>query len=184
MSSDDRRISGFTAAVYACQFFYGGWFLFHGLNFWTQFYADGSIRPGPGLIPALVASGLMTVVKVLEICIGLLLLADLFVPLTVIAAFPITLVIAYVNMSHLSPFGICVGLIIIALNVMMALGHLDRYAPILVARAGPPTAKGIDALRGAESASVGSRSLAPAVHILAIVLGIAAAAGVTFATAR
>ena len=48
---------GFTRFAYACQFFYGGWFLFHGLNYWFQFYPDRSIRPGPGLIPALVDAG-------------------------------------------------------------------------------------------------------------------------------
>lgn len=172
--------SAFTRFAYACQFFYGGWFLFHGLNYWFEFYFDRSIQPGPGLVPALAESGVMAVVKVLEVVIGLALLADLAVPLAVIAAWPITLMIAYVNSSHLSLFGTSVGAIIIVLNAVMSLGHLDRYRPMLALRAGPPT---LDGLSGMGRPSARDRSRLPALpHVLAAIAGLAAAVGVTFLT--
>ena len=167
--------SAFTRFAYACQFFYGGWFLFHGLNYWFEFYFDRSIQPGPGLLPALAESGVMAVVKVLEIAIGLALLADLAVPLAVVVAWPITLMIAYVNSSHLSLFGTSVGVIIIMLNAVMSLGHLDRYRPMLTLRAGPPTLGGPG---GAGGPRARNRSRLPALpHALAAIAGLGRPSG-------
>jgi hypothetical protein len=94
MSSHDSTHTGggFARFVYACQFFYGGLLLFHGLNYWFQFYPDRSIRPEPGLIPALVESGVMEVVKALEVILGLALLADVFVALAIVACWPLTII--------------------------------------------------------------------------------------------
>jgi len=171
--------SKMTTLIYACQFFYGGWFLFHGLNFFLEFYFDGSIRPGPGLVPALTESGVMRVVKVLEIVIGLALLSDLFVPLAIVVAWPITFMIAYVNASHLSMFGISVGFIIITLNGAMSLGHLARYRPMLVMKAGLPLQDGLSMnLPDTETRN----GLPPFRHCLSAALGVVAAVGVTFLT--
>ncbi len=165
--------SAFAGFAYACQFFYGGWFLFHGLNYWCQFYFDPTVLPGPGLVPALAESGVMAIVKVLEVTIGLALLLDLFSALAIVAAWPITLMIAFVNSSHLSKFGVSVGIVIITLNAVMSLGHLDRYRPMLALRAGRPVPPG--------SAS-GGPGLSLSAQLLGAVAGVAAAAGVTFLT--
>ena len=178
MSSDHpAQMSGFARFAYACQFFYGGWFLFHGLNFWFEFYPDRSVLPGPGLIPALVEAGVMEIVKVLEVILGLALLLDVFAALAIVACWPLTLMIAFVNASHLKPFGITVAAIIIGLNLVMSLGHLDRYRAILALHAGPPN---LDGLHGAPGGYV-SR-LPAAAHAVAIVLGIIAPVVVTFWT--
>src|SRR5690606_10798807 len=118
------------------------WFLFHGLNYWLEFYPDRSIQPGPGLVPAMAESGLMAIVKALEIFIGCALLANRFTALAVVAAWPLTLSIAFVTSSHGKPFGIGVACIIIALNGLMSVGHLDRYRPMLALHAGPPSLHG------------------------------------------
>jgi hypothetical protein len=170
-ASETGGRSAFTGFVYACQFFYGGWFLFHGLNYWFGFYFDPTVLPGPGLVPALAASGVMTFVKLLEIAIGLALLSDRFAALAIVAAWPITLMIAFVNSSHLTPFGTSVGAIIIALNAVMSFGHLDRYRTMLAFDAGPPRLG-----RGA------GRRLGGLVRVAAPVCGVAAAAGVTYLT--
>lgn len=171
-SQSDRT---FATIASVAQFFYGGWFLFHGLNYWCAFYIDPTIRPGPGLIPALVESGVMTVVKSLEITIGVMLLLDLFSALAIVAAWPITLMIAYVTSSHLSAFGMTVGIIIIALNAIMSFGHLDRYRAMLAFSAGRPTLNGLLGGRKIEGLR---RSIV--VQVLLAALGVAAAAGVTF----
>jgi len=179
ISKEPGERSAFARFAYFCQFFYGGWFLFHGLNFWFEFYFDKSIQPGPGLVPALAASGVMTAVKVLEVVIGLALLLDLFVPLAVVAAWPITLMIAYVNSSHLSAFGMSVGAIIIGLNATMSFGHLDRYRPMLAMHAGSPSLGG---LKGSGPEAANNARLRALPHILAMIAGVAGAAGVTFLT--
>ena len=161
--------SALTGLFRACQFFYGGWFLFHGLNYWCGFYFDPTVQPGPGLVPALAASGVMAIVKALEIAIGLALLLDVFAALAVVAAWPITLMIAFVNSSHLSGFGVSVGIAVIVLNAAMSVAHLDAYRPMLVMRAGPG-----DAVR--------LRPLPAALQTAGAIAGIAAAAGVTFLT--
>jgi hypothetical protein len=160
---------------YACQFFYGGWFLFHGLNFWFGFFVDPSVRPGPGLIPALVSSGVMTLVKGLEIVIGLALLADRWTALAAVAAWPLTIVIAYVNAAHHKLFGVSVALIIITLNAAISLGHLDRYRPMLARHVGPPTAPGLRGRPGERS-----DTLPLPVHLMAAIAGLAAAVLITY----
>jgi hypothetical protein len=167
----------FARVVYACQFFYGGWFVFHGLNYWFAFYYDPTIRPGPGLIPALVVAGVMTIVKVLEVVIGAALLTDCFSALAIVAAWPISIMIAYVNASHLKPFGIGVAVVIIALSAAMSFGHLDRYRPMLVFSAGPPTMDGLKGRPGGHTARI-----PPLRHILAIAAGIVAPILVTYLT--
>jgi hypothetical protein len=100
------------------------------------------------------------------------LLLDLYTALAIVAAWPITLMIAFVNSSHLSKFGVSVGIVIITLNAVMSFGHLDRYRPMLALKAGPPHL----------GRASGARSLSGVVHAAAIVGGVAAAAGVTYLT--
>lgn len=173
--------SAFTGLVYACQFLYGGWFLFHGLNYWCEFYFDRSIQPGPGLVPALVDSGVMAGVKLLEILIGLALLLDLFSALAIVMAWPITLMIAFVTASHLKPFGMSVAAIIIALNAMMSLGHLDRYRSMLAMHAGPPSLPGAHGAALEEGVRAArSTRLAPLTHGLGMLAGITGAVLITY----
>lgn len=179
MSKTTASHSGFARCFYAFQFFYGGWFLFHGLNWWLRYFPEKSFGPDAhGLIPELIRSGLFDIVKLLEVVIGIALLADLYVPLAIVAAFPITFVIAWLNASKGNPFGLSVAAIIVALNALMAVGHLDRYWSMLVMRAGPPNA---DGLRPSARPFVGAR-LAVTAHALAIVLGIAVPAALTYAS--
>ncbi|AJP72530.1 hypothetical protein [Sphingomonas hengshuiensis] len=155
-----ERLRAFTGFAYGCQFLYGGWFLFHGLNYWFEFYPDRSIQPGPGLVPAIAAAGLMAVVKALEVGIGVALLANRFAALAVVAAWPITLMIAFVTASHGKPFGVGVAVIIIALNAIMSLGYLERYRPMLAVHAN-------------------ARLPVPS-HALAAIAGFAAAIAITY----
>ena len=177
-----NRVSGFSIFTYLCQFFFGGWFLFHGLNYWTQFYHDPTILPGPGLLPALQSSGLLAIVKVIEVVVGILMLSNRYVPLAAVMALPITLVIAFVNSSHHTAFGVCVGIIIIMLNATVALGHLDRYLPMLGASAGIPRAPWAPPKPPTGNASADLGQLSLVWHLVAILFGIAAATAITFAT--
>lgn len=176
------RARAFAGTVYAAQFLYGGWFLFHGLNYWFEFYPDRSIEPGPGLVPAMAESGLMAIVKALEIVIGCALLANRFAALSVVAAWPITLSIAFVTSSHGNPFGIGVACVIIGLNALMSLGYLDRYRPMLALHAGPPNLRGLMVAADQGTLRQGRRSLPlrGGLHAAGALAGLFAAIAITY----
>src|SRR5699024_2307858 len=114
-------------------------------------------------------------VKALEIAIGIALLSNRFVPLAIVAAWPITLMIAFVTASHGRPFGIGVAVVIISLNAIMSLGHLDRYRPMLVFDAGSGGRPG----RGGVAFPARFR-LTPLAHALAAMGGLLAAIAITY----
>lgn len=142
---------GFTILVYAVQFFFGGWFLAHGLNYWLEFFPQphGSSPLSHEFITALIDSGLFGIVKGVEIVTGVLLLANRFVPLAVVAAFPVALSIAHINLvANGDPTSIVVGIVIISLLGLIALGHLDKFLPMLVMNNGDPSDLGLKRLFG------------------------------------
>ena len=122
--------------VYAAQFFFGGWFLFHGLNHWVHFFPQppGSASVSSQLISALIKSGLFDWVKAVEVVVGIALLANRFVPLAAIAAFPISIVIGYLNIAVESDANaLFVFFGVLGLNALIAAGHLDRILPLFAA---------------------------------------------------
>jgi uncharacterized membrane protein YphA (DoxX/SURF4 family) len=142
---------GFTIVVYAMQFFFGGWFLVHGLNHWLEFFPrpSGSSPISHELIAALNHSGLLSVVKIIEIITGVLLLANRFVPLAVVAAFPVALSIAHLNLvANHDLTSMIVGVVIMPLLCLIALGHLDKFVPMLVMNNGDPSDLGLKRLFG------------------------------------
>jgi predicted SnoaL-like aldol condensation-catalyzing enzyme len=173
-----------TTTVYVVQFFFGGWFLAHGLNHWLEFFPrpSGSSPLARELIGALNHSGLFIIVKAIEVVTGVLLLANRFVPLAIIAAFPVALSIAHLNLvanrdltSHV------VGILAIALLGVVAVGYLDNFRSMLVTRAGAPSSKGVREfflLNRSDSAA----GLSGWKHALGIVAGIALPIALTFWT--
>lgn len=137
----NKRIGGFGVLVLVVQTLYGAWFVVHGLNFFVEFFKQppGASVLSHELISALIHSGLFAWIKVIEVVVGILLLAHLFVPLAIVLAAPITVVIAYLNLAlNKDAFGLVVGPTILAANLVMALGYWDRYRPMLVMTAGRP----------------------------------------------
>ncbi|HUE12459.1 MAG TPA: hypothetical protein VMQ54_16025 [Steroidobacteraceae bacterium] len=143
--------AAFRWTVIVVQTLFGAWFLVHGLNYFVAFFKQppGGSTLSHELIGALIHSGLFSWIKAIEIIVGVLLLAQRFVPLAVVAAFPVTIVIAYVNLAvNKDIFGLIVGVVILAANALMAFAYLDRYRPMLSYDAGLPSLKGIRAIRG------------------------------------
>lgn len=146
-----HRNRNFMIAVYAAQFFFGGWFVAHGLNQWLEFFPrpKGSSPIARDLIMALNASGLFDVVKIMEVITGVLLLANRFVPLAVILSFPVALSIAHLNlMSNPDITSKIVGVLIMALLGLIAVGHLDKFLPMLTFNNGDPSDRGLRQLFG------------------------------------
>lgn len=148
---EESGTSAFTVIVYIAQFFFGGWFLYNGLNYWIEFFPQppGTSAIGYQLISALIASGLFAVVKGLEIVVGIMLLANRFVPLAIVMAFTISVTIAHHNLVNVQDaLGIVTGVVIMSLNGIMAIGHLDKFLPMLVYNQGDPSARGLKMLFG------------------------------------
>lgn len=167
--------SGFRWACLAAQFFFGGWFLAHGANHWLQFFPrpTGSSPIAHELIGALNHSGIFLVVKALEVITGVMLLANRGVPLAATLAMPVTLSIAMLNiLGNGDTFSLFVGVIIIGLNGLILLGHLDRFLPMLVWRHEDPSPGGLQRLLADGWPSGGAPRLKGMSHLLAIVLGV------------
>ncbi|MEO5705774.1 MAG: hypothetical protein ABIT10_13420 [Alteraurantiacibacter sp.] len=82
-----------------CRLIFGAWWLFSGCMhfFWPQLQPLGDEQPAIDFTLALMASGLFDWIKVAEIVLGLTMLANRLMPLTVLALVPINLVIVYWN---------------------------------------------------------------------------------------
>jgi hypothetical protein len=78
---------------------FGGWFLYSGLAHFliAGWQPLGSHQPAIDFTLALMASGLFTWVKVIEVILGVTMLANRFMPLTVVALIPLNVVICYWN---------------------------------------------------------------------------------------
>ena len=145
-AADSKTERNFMIAVYAVQFFFGGWFLFHGSNYFFNFFRfpSGSSVLAHEFIGAMLHSGLFAVIKGLEMAVGVALLANRFVPLAAVAAFPVSFSIAYINLFAIGdPFAIMVSILVIAFNGLIALGHLDKFLPMLVFNNGDPQTAGL-----------------------------------------
>ena len=144
---------GFQVFVYCVQFFFGAWFLYNGLNFFITFFPQpsGSSPLSHELIGALIHSKLFAVVKSLEALTGLAFLANRFVPLAAVLAFPISFSIAHLNIiANGDAFSLTTGIVVVLLNGIIAVGHLDRFLPMLVCNQGDPSAAGLKALFGGD----------------------------------
>ncbi len=136
----------FMILIYALQFFFGAWFVAHGLNQWLDFFPrpKGSSPIARDLIMAMNAAGLFPMIKVLEVITGALLLANRFVPLAIVGAFPVAVSIAHLNLvSNPDPMSKVVGVVIMVIICLLALGHLDKFLPMLAFNSGDPSDRGL-----------------------------------------
>jgi len=116
---------------------FGGWFLVHGLNYWTHFFPQplGHQPLARELMAALIDSGLLALVKAIEVAAGVLILADRLTALALVAALPISVVIAFLNVAlEHTMLGLLAGPITIGLNIVLMLAYFDSYRPLLTWR--------------------------------------------------
>lgn len=107
-----------------------GWVVF-GLNFFFQFLP----QPPPPEAGMKFLSGLMAnpyffpLLKVTEVAVGVLLLANLAVPLALVVIAPITLNIVLYH-GVLDPAGMGITLLMLGLNVFLGIAYFDSYKPL------------------------------------------------------
>jgi uncharacterized membrane protein YphA (DoxX/SURF4 family) len=143
----------FRFAAYCAQFFFGGWFLVHGLNHWFHFFPQppGSSPQGAALIGALIESGMFDLIKAMEVVTGALMLANRLVPLAIVLAFPVGVgIAAFDHSTNGDLFGTGTAVAIMLMLGLMALSHLERFLPMLSFNQGEPSLKGWRQLTGQE----------------------------------
>lgn len=175
MSGSHAR--AFAIAAYAIQFFYGGWFFYNGLNYFVAITPapPGSSPLSRELIGALEHTGLFAIVKAVELATGAALLANRFVPLATVIAFPVSFSIAFVMLIvNGGVVGTTVGVLVMAFNGVIALARLDSFRPML--------AMHDRAARAPDDRSRTAVRLSPAAHAAGIILGVGIAFAIEWVT--
>lgn len=119
---------------------FGGWWLFSGCMhfFWPQLQPLGDEQPAIDFTLALMASGLFDWIKVAEVVLGLTMLANRLMPLTVLALIPINVVIVYWNfVLDEGMVEWTFGAMTIVFNAILAWPFRRYYWPLLAWKARP-----------------------------------------------
>ncbi len=116
---------------------FGGWWLFSGLMhfLWPELQPLGDEPAAIDFTLALMASGLFDVIKVLEIVLGVLILANRAMPLAMLVLIPINVVIVYWN--FVLDEGLVewtFGALSILFNIILAWPWRRYFWPLLVWR--------------------------------------------------
>lgn len=109
-----------------------------GLNGFLNFLPAPELGNAAGaFLGALAASGyVLPIVKFVEVVVGVLLLANRFVPIALVVLVPISVNIVAFH-AVLDPAGIAIAALVALLNVYLLLVNIDTYRPLLRAQ---PTA--------------------------------------------
>lgn len=113
-------------------------FLVFALNYFIPFLPPQPMPP-PGAMAfagALVASGLLTFVKTIELVVALALLTNRFVPLALVVLAPIIVGIVFFH-TVLAPSGMPVAASVLALELVLAWRYRSSYALLLRSKVSP-----------------------------------------------
>jgi len=113
-------------------------FLVFSLNYFVPFLPPQP-PPPPGAMAfagALVASGLLTLVKAIEVVAAIALLTNRFVPLALALLAPIVVGIVYFH-AVLAPAGMPVAAAVLVLELVVAWKYRHAYSSMLRARVSP-----------------------------------------------
>jgi hypothetical protein len=105
-----------------------------GLNYFLHFIP---VPPMSGLsaqvMGVLAGSGWMTIVKVLEIALGAMLLANFYAPLALVLLAPITVnIVVFHALIH--PEGLPMGIVLLIIHVILLFLHKSYYQGMLRAK--------------------------------------------------
>jgi uncharacterized membrane protein YphA (DoxX/SURF4 family) len=121
--------------VIAGRMIFGGWMVYAGLNHWFHFTPQpfGQNPVSIELTTVLIESGLFDLVKAMETITGALVLMGVFVPLALVAALPISVVVAYFNLvlEHNGVVNYVAGTLVLGINLLLMLAYVDSYLPLL-----------------------------------------------------
>ncbi|WP_205466724.1 hypothetical protein [Novosphingobium sp. BW1] len=124
------------ALYHASRWIFGLWYLFSGVEYFTPFELQplGNTPLGQEFTLALIHSGLFAWIKVAEIAIAVLVLANRMMPLVAAAAVPLTVVIAYWNFAlEWGVVEVIFGALTIFFNAVLLWPYRAYYRPMLTA---------------------------------------------------
>ena len=113
------------------------------LNYFVPFLPAQDAPPAEALpfLGAFVSSGMLTLVKVIELGAGILLLTNRFVPLALALLAPIIVGIAAFHIL-LAPAGMPIVAVFVALELVLAWGYRNAFTPMLRAKTAPAVEPG------------------------------------------
>lgn len=123
-------------------------FVLFSTNYFVPFLPQPAPPPPAAMAfaGALVVSGMMTLVKVIELAAGIALLANRAVPLALTLLAPITVGIVFFHVA-LAPAGTGMALGLVALEVLLAWSYRSVFRPLLTLRVSPDAARDREAAR-------------------------------------
>lgn len=106
------------------------WLIF-GLNFFLQFLPQQPpMNEAAGqLVGALYQSGLLKLVKIVEVVVGAMLVANLFAPLALVLISPVIVGILYVH--TLDTAGLPIAVVFAVINLILAMSYKEKFASLL-----------------------------------------------------
>src|SRR6202161_2640986 len=104
----------------------GAWMLLNGLNHFVPIFPQpmGGPDRSSQLLVTLIETGLFTLVKSTEIAVGAMLLLDLFVPLALVLAMPVSVVVWYNHAILVGrPFDFTMGIGCLVWNLLLLVAY-------------------------------------------------------------
>lgn len=139
------------ASVLTARLILGAWMLFWGLNYFVGFIPEPMGVNSHALRVAMSESGMFALAKAVEVALALSLLANRLVPLSLVTAFPITVIIAWIDLLiETSPVTNLAGGITFALHVFLLIAFLPYYRSMIAWQADPIDADPLRAWRGCD----------------------------------
>ncbi len=110
---------------------FGALWLVFGLNYFFQYLPQQpAMNEAAGqLVGALYQSGLLKWVKIVEVVVGVMLVANLFAPLALVLISPVIVGILYVHL--LDTAGLPIAIVFAVINLILAISYKERFASLL-----------------------------------------------------
>jgi hypothetical protein len=129
-------------AIVLIRLYLGAWMLLNGLNHFVALFPQpmGGPDRSSQLLVTLIETGLFTLVKSTEIAVGVMLLLDLFVPLALVVAMPVSVVVWYNHAILVGrPFDFSMGIGCLIWNLVLLVAYLPYFLPLFQMRAAGAT---------------------------------------------
>lgn len=116
---------------------FGAWFAFNGILYWTPWLPPAYNPAAVRFLEVLTETGVMRLAKIVELLVGLALLANFYVPLFLVIGFPVSVIIAYNDLVLEYPiaFSMTGGAVHFSVHVFLLFAYFDYYRPMLTRRA-------------------------------------------------
>jgi uncharacterized membrane protein YphA (DoxX/SURF4 family) len=129
-------------AIVLIRLYLGAWMLLNGLNHFVALFPQplGGPDRSSQLLVTLIETGLFALVKSTEIAVGVMLLLDLFVPLALVVAMPVSVVVWYNHAILVGrPFDFSMGIGCLVWNLLLLVAYFPHFLPLLRVRAASAT---------------------------------------------